>query len=275
MKNCRACGKDNRDSANFCAGCGSPLPKQGAAPAKKTNDAHRKAVIRFWSYFAAAAVLIGAAGMAAAGYFRKIEKAETVKKYTEAYRGSDEAVFGTVTDNVFSIMGLGWGMSAPQIRLFYPYAADSSDPDFVSAVAVNQAEFKIKLPHANFMSLGIKDGRLYAVKFEFGATPEFHSQALKIPNKDEIMYGRFSGLLSVFNRLYGRPLFTKDDLKNSAAEDRIKHVRAGGVKGKPSNIYYYWEKGATRIELVLFGAGGKLYLTVRFLNIPVWDAKAK
>jgi hypothetical protein len=45
--------------------------------------------------------------------------------------------------------------------------------------------------------------------------------------------------------------------------------------GAPSNIYYYWDDGNTRVELVLFGAKDKLHLTVRLLYLPVWKVVGK
>ncbi len=275
MKTCKACGVHNRESASFCASCGSPLPKTEKKAAVKYDERHRKAVIRFWIILGGVLAVLGAAGFAAMSYFKSVSKAEAVKKYSQIYTQADELAFASVTDASFSLMGLGWGMNAGQIRLFYPYSADSRDPDFVSSIAVNQGEFKIKVPHANFMSLGMYEGRLYAVKFEFGPSEVFKAEALKIPNIDEIMYGRFIGLFDVFTRLYGRPMFTKDDLRGAPASAKIKHVKSGSVRGKPSNIYYFWEKGQTRAELVLFGHGHRLYLTVRFLYIPVWDREGK
>lgn len=275
MKVCKACGLDNRGNANFCASCGSPLPRTGKKEAYKTDARHRKAVMRFWLIVSAVIVVLGAAGFAVMSYFESESKEQALKKYSEIYRKADEIVFASVTDDAFGLMGLGWGMNAGQIKMVYPHSVDSRDPDFVSAIAVNQGEFKVQVPHANFMSLGMYDGRLYAVKFEFGPTKVFKSEALKIPNIDERIYGRFVGLLDVFVRLYGRPLFAKDELKDAPAHEKIKHIKAGMVKGRPSNIYYFWEKGRTRVELVLFGHSDRLYLTTRFLYIPVWDRKGK
>ena len=132
------------------------------------------------------------------------------------------------------------------------------------------------IPHADFMSLGLYNGRLYAVKFEFGALEHFEAQQLKVPNKDEIMFGRFRGLYKVFTKLYGKPAYEKNDVKKYAMLEGIRLVKAGKMdSGAPSNIYAFWDMGDTKVELVFFGNGTKVHLTVRFLYTPVWNLIGK
>ncbi|HRU38758.1 MAG TPA: hypothetical protein P5511_02680, partial [Candidatus Goldiibacteriota bacterium] len=205
------------------------------------------------------------------GKLDEINKKNTVTKYASLYEKADDMAFGTVKPASFFLQSLFWNMNTAEIKAVYPYATESKDPDFESSMTVLQGEYKVPVPHADFMSLGIYNGKLYAVKFEFGAQEVFEAQQVKIPNKDEIMYGRFKGLYSVFNRLYGKPAFEKNEAKKVAVLDAIKMVKSGRTKsGAPSNVYVYWDVGDTRVELVFFGTGKKVHLTVRFLYMPVW-----
>ncbi|HPD18555.1 MAG TPA: hypothetical protein PLF61_02705, partial [Candidatus Goldiibacteriota bacterium] len=135
---------------------------------------------------------------------------------------------------------------------------------------------RVVVPHADFISVGVYNGYVYAFKLEFGPMPEFQSQMLKVPNKDEIMYGRFRGLEKIFLELYGPPLQDKDEVKSMKFDEAIKTVKNGRLKnGMPSNIYKSWELGQTKAELVFFSYQKKLHLTVRYLYLPVWNRIGK
>jgi hypothetical protein len=167
-------------------------------------------------------------------------------------------------------------MSIDEIRRIYPYMIDSKDPDFVSSWTINQTDYRVPIPHADFISIGVYNGYVYAFKLEFGPMPEFQSQMLKVPNKDEIMYGRFRGLEKMFVELYGPPAFDKDEVKGMELEEAIKTVKSGRLKnGMPSNIYKFWELGPTKAELVFFTTQKRLHLTVRYLYLPVWSRIGK
>jgi hypothetical protein len=141
---------------------------------------------------------------------------------------------------------------------------------------VNQSDFKSPLPHANFMSLGIYDDKLYAIKYEFGESAEFQRQVIKIPDAEAILYGRYEGLKKVFTAALGRPAFLKEEAAAYPLHKRLGLIKEEKLPdGKPSNIYMYWTSGDTKTELVLFGSGGKMHLTVRFLYIPVWNIVGK
>jgi len=272
---CRACGAENREEAAFCRSCGSPLPKKKKAAVSGVKALADRAVMRFWAITACAAVLLAATGMFVMNRIKERSKVTTINEYTSKFDRIDDAAFGAASAERFHIQSLWWNMSVDDIKRVHPYATASTDPDFISSMTVTQHDYKIKMPHANFMSLGINNGRLYAVKFEFGPHEVFESQALKVPNKDEIMYGRFKGLVMAFRRLYGPPAFVKDDTDKMSPQEAIKSVKAGTYKGSPSNIYMYWDIGDTRAEAVLFGHGKKLHLTVRFLYMPVWRLVGK
>jgi hypothetical protein len=272
-KTCNACGKENRDEAKFCSSCGSPLPQKKIPPRDRAKG---EAVKKFWlRLFIIAGIIIVAAGI----IINKMSfygKMEVIKQYTEKYMDVDMAVFSTVTPAEFLLESLSWNMTVNDIKKIYQYAAESPDPDFISSMTVHQSEFKKPLPHADFMSLGIYNGRLYAIKFEFGPLEQFQAQELKVPNKDEIMYARFKGLQQVFTKLFGVPAFEKNEAKKCEVLESIRLVKAGKMDtGAPSNIYYYWDAGNTKVELVLFGAKEKLHLTVRLLYSPVWKAVGK
>jgi hypothetical protein len=273
MKTCKACGVENRDEAKFCRGCGSPLPVKKITPRDTAKEA---AVKKFW---ARALVIAGVAAIAAAVVVNKMSqytKLEVVKKYTVKYETSDDMVFGAVKPAAFYLEGLSWNMTVQNIKNIYPYAADGKDPDFVSSMTVQQTEYKVPLPHADFMSLGINNNRLYAVKFEFSALDQYQAQALKVPNRDEIMYGRFRGMYNSFTRLYGTPSFEKNDIKKYEIFEALRMVRDGKMEtGAPSNVYVTWDLGQTKAELVLFGANDKIHLTVRYLYMPVWKDVGK
>jgi hypothetical protein len=273
MKACKACGLENRDEAKFCRGCGSPLPQKKAAPVDPKKE---KAAKKFWTVLMISLAVTAVIGMVVRGKLSEINKKKVINQYTTKYEIQDDMALGTVTDKVFFLQSLGWNMTQSDIKRVFPYAVDSTDPDFTASMTVAQVEFKVPLPHADFMSLGLYNGRLYAVKYEFGALEKFESQQLKVPDKDEIMYGRFRGLYKTFTKLYGKPAYEKNDVKSYGVIEGIKLVKAGKMPtGKPSNIYIYWNVGYTKVELVFFGNGRKVHLTARFLYTPVWDVVGK
>jgi len=192
------------------------------------------------------------------------------------YAGADDRVFGTVKPGGFKLEGLSWNMTKDEIRRVYPYAAESKDPDFLNSLSVSQHDLVVFIPNAKFMSLGLANEKLYAVKFEFGPMEEAPRQQLKIPNKDEIMYGRFRGLYKKFRELYGPPSYEKFEVRDMELIKMIKTVKRGELKsGAPSNIYVTWIVGDTKAELVMFGSGNELHLTIRFLYLPVWELVGK
>ncbi|MCE5300954.1 MAG: zinc ribbon domain-containing protein [Spirochaetia bacterium] len=274
-RKCNACGLENRDEAKFCSSCGSPLPavkKQVTAQ----ELAHKKAVKKFWIIFfcctAAAALVL----LLVSKQMSHAEKVRTVSRYSTEFMQVDDKTFGAVKPELFSLEAMNWGMTPADIKRIYPYATDSNDPDFPASIMVPQSGFTAPIPHAYFMSLGMYNGKLFAVKFEFGENEKFESQALKTPNKDEVLYGRFLGLYNLFNRDYGAPSFEKFEVKNMPLEEMLKTVNSGVLKdGKPSNIYVAWNVGATKVELAFFGYDNKLHLTLRFLNIVMWDEAAR
>lgn len=273
MKTCKACGLENRDEAKFCRGCGSPLPQAKAAPRDLKKEQSAK---KFWTGMLIGLSVIVVAGIAVRAKISEYTKLQVINANTTKYEAADDMAFGAIKPSAFFLQSLGWNMTAADIKAVFPYAVDAADPDFTASMTVAQAEFKVPVPHADFMSLGIYNGRLYAVKYEFGALPQFEAQQLKVPNKDEIMYGRFRGLYKTFTKLYGKPAYEKNDIKKYAALEGVKLVKAGKMKtGAPSNIYIYWNVGNTKIELVFFGNGKKVHLTARFLYIPVWDLVGK
>ncbi len=264
---------ENRDEAKFCRGCGSPLPRKKTAPV----DAAKVAAVRkFWIRFFIIAGAAGLIGGIILGRLSRATKLEVIKQYTSKYKTADDMAFGTVKPVAFYLEGLNWNVTVADIKNVYPYAVDGKDPDFEGGMTVQQGEYKTPIPHADFMSLGIYNGRLYAVKFEFGALERYEAQQLKVPNKDQIMYGRFRGIYNIFKKLYGEPAFEKNEAKKFEVLEAISLVKSGKMKtGAPSNVYIYWDVGDTRAELVFFGTGRKLHLTVRFLYMPVWKAVGK
>jgi hypothetical protein len=163
-------------------------------------------------------------------------------------------------------------MSIEDVKKIFPYIVESKDPDFISSWTINQTDYRVSIPHADFISIGVYNNYVYAFKLEFGPMPEFQSQMLKVPNKDEIMYGRFRGLEKIFKELYGPPSFEKDEIKEMELSEAIKTIKSGRLKnGMPSNIYMFWELGQTKAELVFFSNQKRLHLTVRFLYLPVWN----
>jgi hypothetical protein len=273
MKTCKACGLDNRDEAKFCRGCGSPLPQKKEAPRDLKKE---KAVKKFWTNLMIGLAAAGLVGLAISSKLSGYEKIRVVNEYASKFDKSDDMAFGTVTPKAFYLQSLGWNMTAADIKALFPYAVDSSDPDFLASMTVAQGEFKVPIPHANFMSLGLYNGRLYAVKFEFGALEQFEAQQLKVPNKDEILFGRYRGIYKTFTNLYGRPVKEKNEVGRMPVLEGIKAVKAGKLSsGAPSNIYIFWDVGNTRVELVYFGDGKQAHLTVRYLYIPVWNVVGK
>ncbi|MCX7698783.1 MAG: zinc ribbon domain-containing protein [Candidatus Goldbacteria bacterium] len=269
-KICKACDTENRDEANFCRSCGSPLPKKKEAVIIDKNK--MKKVREFWIKV----------GLIAFGVFvilffvlKNIEythKMETYKSYITKFNKEDDQAFGTITKDKFLFQSLTWGMTIDDIKKIYPYIIESRDPDFYSSWTINQTDYRVPVPHADFISIGVYNNYVYAFKLEFGPMAEFQSQMLKVPNRDEIMYGRFRGLEKIFTELYGPPTFDKDEVKKMELKQAIKTLKAGRLpNGMPSNIYKYWELGQTKAELVFFSMKNKLHLTVRFLYLPVWN----
>lgn len=273
MKVCKACGLDNRDEAKFCSGCGSPLPQRKEIPGDLKKE---KAAKKVWTNLIIGLAIAGIIGGAIKAKMSEYARIGVINEYTSKYESADDMAFGTVTSKAFYLQSLNWNMTAADIRKVFPYAVDGADPDFTASITVAQAEFKVPVPHAVFMSLGLYNGRLYAAKFEFGALEHFEAQQLKVPDKDERMYGRFKGLYKSFTKLYGSPAKEKNDIKKYSVLEGVKLVKAGKTaSGAPSNIYNYWDVGDTRIELVFFGNGVKVHLTVRYLYMPVWDIVGK
>ena len=273
MSTCKACGAQNRDEAKFCKSCGSPLPQKKAPVMDKAKEA---AVRKFWLNIFLIGAVVCLAGAAVFSRLSAAGKMETIKLYSEKYAQADIQAFSGLAQASFVMEGLGWNMPAEQIQKVYKYSKPAADPDFTSSLTVQQGDFKQPVPHADFMSLGIYNGRLYAIKYEFGPQEQYQAQQLKYPNRDEIMYGRFRGLYNVFTGLFGPPSHESYEAKKYQALEAIRIIRnAKTDTGAPTNVYIYWEMGKTRLELVLFGGADKLHLTVRMLYIPVWDAIGK
>ena len=270
-RNCNACGAVNREEAKFCKSCGSPLPVIKKKLTQKEIE-HMKRLEKFWY-----ALLGGLALALIAGFFmlagmKNAKSLAAAKEYTEKYLTADDRAFGTIKPGDFLLEGMSWKMSAIDIKRNFPYATDSNDPDFKQSMMISQVQFITPIPHANFMSLGIYNGMLYAVKFEFGENEKFESQQFKVPNKDEIMYGRFMGLYTAFKKLFGEPSYEKNEIKAMPLSEKLSKVKKGFLSdGKPSNAYISWSLGGTKAELAFFGYNGKLHLTVRFLNEQLWN----
>ncbi len=271
-KFCKSCGAENRDDASFCKECGVPLPKKRKDIDDRKIKEYEKRLKKFWiTVF----IIIGLAGIIVYTIIKKIEyynKVETVKEYSGKYLNEDKAAFSGIGLGTFALEGLTWDLKINDIQKLYPYVKESKDPDFVTSLMVSQPDFKVEIPHANFMSLGIINEKLYAIKFEFGSSREFLRQQLKIPNEDEIMYGRFEGIYKVFREIYGQPSFVKNEIGKLNFSERLKYLKSGKLKdGRPSNVYIYWILGKTKVEIAFFGFNGKPKLTVRFLYLPVWE----
>lgn len=274
-KKCGSCGFENRDGAKFCASCGAPVGavKEKIKAVKKPLS---PAAIRTRVIIAAVLVLTAVVFGVASSKFKETRQSKTIDLVKEDFEAEDTAVFSGASRNGFEHQGLKWQMPTDKIKGVYRYATDSKDPDFMFSMMVNQPDFLQKLPHANFMSLGIYDNKLYAVKYEFGETEEYLRQVVKVPDGEAVLYGRYLGIRRVFERLYGVPSFVKDDIKKFPVKERLKYLKAGKDKaGNSSNIYITWNLGNTKAELVMFGSGEKAHLTVRFLYMPVWDIVGK
>ncbi len=268
---CKACGASNREDAKFCRSCGSPLPAvkpRDLAAEKRKAESERK----FWT---AAFIVIFIAGLA--GYliytqYEGVSKVRVVSKYEQKFASADERVFVGISPTTFKFQGLSWGMTKEDIKKLYKYPNDSNDPDFEKSIMISQSEFLYPMPHANFLSLGMHNGRIYAFKMEYGENESFQNQTLKVPDKEEILYGRFMGICAVFKKMFGAPSFEKNDVKNMELVKKLAVIKGGVLgDGQPSNIYLRWNVGVTRIEAAFFGFNKELHLTVRFLNGPLWD----
>ena len=272
-RKCNACGSYNREDAKFCKNCGSPLPAIKAKLTQKEIE-HAKQIRKFWMMLFVSLGVLFVVALAVLSGMKKSRAIAVAAEYTQKYLGADDKAFGAIKPGDFHLEGMSWKMSALDIKRNFPYATDSNDPDFKQSMMISQAQFLIPIPHANFMSLGIYNGMLYAVKFEFGENEKFESQQFKVPNKDEIMYGRFMGLYTEFKRIFGEPSYEKDEIKAMPGLDqKIKTIKKGSLdNGSPSNAYIAWSFGGTKIELAFFGFNDQLHLTVRFLNEPLWNA---
>jgi hypothetical protein len=270
-RNCNSCGALNREEAKFCKSCGSPLPVIKRKLTQKEID-HEKQMKKFWltvlSAFAACVVV----GILILGQVQKSKSIAVAKEYTEKYLNADDRAFGTIKPGDFLLEGMSWKMSLNDIKRNFSYATVSNDPDFKQSMMISQAQFLTPIPHANFMSLGIYNGMLYAVKFEFGENEKFETQQFKVPNKDEILYGRFMGLYTTFKKLFGEPVIDEEGIKLMELSEKLKTIKSGTLgNGKPSNVYVAWNLNGTKAELAFFGFDDKLHLTVRFLNMPLWN----
>jgi hypothetical protein len=270
-RKCNACGEINRGDAKFCKSCGSPLP---AVKARMTQQelAHEKQVKKFWLTLVVSFAVVITASVFLMRYMDRQKGLAVAKEFSEKYLNDDDMAFGTIKPGAFVFEGLIWGMGISDIKRVYPYCTDSNDPDFKQSLMSTQHDLKTQIPHANFMSLGLYNGKLYALKFEFGENEKFESQQLKIPHKDDIMYGRFTGIYEMFRKLYGEPAFEQYPEKMLDVRTKIATIKSGELSdGKPSNVYAAWDLKDTKAELAFFGYEGKLHLTIRFLSEPLWD----
>jgi len=271
-RTCNACGAMNREDAKFCKNCGSPLPAISRKLTQKEIE-HVKQIKKFWIMLISSLGVLLIAALFTLSGMKNAKALGVAKEYTEKYLTADDRAFGTIKPGNFLLEGMSWKMSEADIKRNFSYATDSNDPDFKRSMMISQAQFLTPIPHANFMSLGIYNGMLYAVKFEFGENEKFESQQFKVPNKDEIMYGRFIGLYTVFKKLFGDPSYEKNDIKAMPLAEKISRIKNGVLSdGKPSNSYMAWSLGGTKAELAFFGYDGQIHLTVRFLNEPLWNA---
>jgi len=267
---CKACGTENRDEAKFCSSCGVPLP-QKKEQSKKGQAAHVSTFRSFWMPIFTVAAIIGIGGYFIFHQIDSGRKIEVYKDFSEKYLNQDELAFAGVdvkTKNL--IEGLAWDMKSADLKKIYPFAKEAKDPDFVGSFFVGQEQLKTMIAHANFMSLGMFDDKLYGVKFEFGATEKSTSQAIEVPNNDIIIYARFEGLYKALKLLYGQPTVARDNVEKLPLLKRPELVKSGA-----DNIYVFWAIGNTKLEIVLFGFQDQLKLTLRLLYMPVWSTMGK
>jgi|GEM_PF-1157091 hypothetical protein len=278
-RTCKACGVSNRDDAKFCKSCGSPLPAVKQADIEKEKE-HKKNASRFWrtasAIFAAVCVIVFFIYKSA----DSVRKDSIAREYSSKNIQTDTKTFSGIKPERFLYQGLMWNMTASDIKKIYAYVTDTNDPDFSRSMLITQPQFKDALPNANFMSLGIYEDRLYAVKMEFGDHAVYDSAQLKQPNGEYLMYGRFEGIISVFNQLFGEPSYVQNAGSYLKREQKIRDIKAGTISsgkdaGKPANVYMNWTIGGTKAEVAFFGFNEDLHLTVRFLNISVWDSLQK
>lgn len=272
-KKCKSCGMDNREEAKFCASCGAPLSVIKNKPVKKPAS---PAAIKFRIILAVSLLVAAAVMVVVMSKVKEAAQLKTVEATKAQFEAQDAAVFSGITAEDFTHQLLKWQVTTNVIKQVYQYAKDSDDPDFMFSMMVSQPDFREKLPHANFLSLGIYDNKLYAVKYEFGETEEYLRQVVKVPDGEAVLYGRYLGLRKVFEKLFGRPSFVKEDIKKYPLKERLQYLKKGkDNQGNSSNIYITWDLGKTKAELVMFGSGEKAHLTVRFLYMPVWDIVGK
>jgi hypothetical protein len=279
---CKNCGVENRDLAQFCSGCGVPLPKVTRADEKTLREAQQRAK-RFWNYVFAGIAAAAIAGYAALSFLSDRAKEETLEKYQDAYLYTDRNLFAGLSGTPFTLLGLSWDMKSSDIMAAYPGTTAENDPDFKSTLMVkpepqgfNHKGKSEKLPHAGFMNLGIYRDRLYAIKFEFTETPEPISQMIKVSNKEYILFGRYLGLRKTFTQIMGYPARINDPAKTTDLVRKVKEITADTAPtGPKKNIFIYWETGETRTEIAVFAIKNKrgedeLKLTVRFFYLPVY-----
>ncbi|MEI7639994.1 MAG: zinc-ribbon domain-containing protein [bacterium] len=271
---CKACSTENRDDARFCAICGVPLPakKEPEQYQQQYPKTETKVSGKFLAYVIITLLVAGAITGIVFGIMSNAKKNETITKYTGIYEESDRANFSGINASQLNFEGLNWNMNLGQLKKVYPFLKQSSDPDFFSSVFVGQQMFKRFIPHANFMSLGMYEGKLYAVKMEFSDTDRYKAQEVGVPNSEFIIYGRFKGLLKVMKAIYGEPAYEKSDIKGSDIVSKVRDIKNSVPN---SNLYIYWMIGKTKVELVLFGYKRQIKLTVRMLYMPIWSLIGK
>lgn len=285
---CKNCGAENRDLAQFCNGCGVPLPKITKADEKKIQEMEQKAK-KFWNMVFAGAAVACVALFCIFSYIGENRKKQTVKQFADAYIYTDRNVFAGIAAKPFSLLGLTWGMPTSEIMKAFPGSTNERDPDFRGTLMVKTVAegFKNyngtggKVPHASFMNLGIYLDKLYAIKFEFSETPEPLSQMIKVPDKEFRLYGRYLGVYRVFTELLGSPKMVFDQYKEGDLVKKVIGVTRGSSSGTTkNNIFIYWENGDTRTEIAVFGIKNarnedELKFTVRFFYLPVYQRLAQ
>jgi hypothetical protein len=235
---------------------------------------------RFLMGFAGAALVAAVAGYFAYKYFDVQRQIGAMMEYKDKFTQADTKTFSSVTGKQFLFQGLMWGMTTDDIRKIYGTTSPSNDPDFTKSALIMQPQFKSPMPNANFMSLGLNNDKLYAVKMEFGDHEVFETQQVKQPYSGAILFGRFEGIYAVFKQLYGEPALVQYSAESLPLDEKLKAIKEGTVTsganaGKTSNIYITWNIGDTKAEIAFFGYQGELHLTVRFLNGPVWTSIQK
>ncbi len=275
-KTCKNCGFENRENASFCSQCGVPLQKHGLEANRAYGVRRKPFTLKEILIFVSVITLIAVAAFA---FLKNDSDKRKIAVYDETrtkFSGSDAVLFSGVKEENFIFEKLRFGMTEEEIRKIYPFAKISNDPDFIASIMVPQAELKEPFPHANFMSLGMYAGRLYAIKFEFGPSEDFQRQVVKIPDADFRLYGRYEGIATLLKGMLGRPDFEKNEAaEKSSIPAKVKYIKDGVVNGKGTNVYIYWIKGGVKTEVVLFSINSKLHFTLRFLDNKIWEKIGK